>query len=427
LAKLPEQPNLEWLRKQAKRRLRVLRQSGLPAQLAHAQFDLAKDFGFTSWRDLKANVDALTVQGQLIAAAKNGEAATLAALLDAHPDLIDLRTQPYEMTLLHVGARHAGIVDLLLRRGFDPNARERGDNTYAMHWAAAAGALDSVRRLADAGGDVVGRGDDHQMDVIGWASCWDGCQDDAHRAVREFLISRGATHHIFSAMACGELDEVRRLVAADPAVLTSRQSRNENNRTPLQYAVVLNKPELVSLLLELGADPLAVDGWGLPVAAYAATPEIDRPVMERIHALTASEIVSADRGDRTMNAGAMDLMASVALDDWPAAERLVREQPRLVELSNGVLHLMAKRGDADAVAWLLRHGANPNATYAHWDSEVTPMHLAIMTNQPAVVRALLDAGADPSIKDTKHTSDALGWAEFFDRKEVVEMLKAHAG
>ena len=46
-----------------------------------------------------------------------------------------------------------------------------------MHWAAANGHLGVVRRLVDAGGDVVGRGDDHALEVIGWATCWDQCHD----------------------------------------------------------------------------------------------------------------------------------------------------------------------------------------------------------------------------------------------------------
>ena len=68
---------------------------------------------------------------------------------------------------MHLAAPHLAAVELLLKRGLDVNAREKGDNTYAMHWAGAAGRLDVVRRLADAGGDVVGHGDDHQLDVIG--------------------------------------------------------------------------------------------------------------------------------------------------------------------------------------------------------------------------------------------------------------------
>ena len=38
---------------------------------------------------------------------------------------------------------------------------------------------------------------------------------------------------------------------------------------------------MVALLIDLGADPLAVDGSGQPIALYAMTPDIDRHVMER--------------------------------------------------------------------------------------------------------------------------------------------------
>jgi hypothetical protein len=37
---------------------------------------------------------------------------------------------------------------------------------------------------------------------------------------------------------------------------------------------------------------------------------------------------------------------------------------------------------------------------------------------------LLDAGADQTIEDSKHHGDPLGWADFFGRHEIVEMLKA---
>lgn len=39
---------------------------------------------------------------------------------------------------------------------------------------------------------------------------------------------------------------------------------------------------------------------------------------------------------------------------------------------------MANRGAVDAVDCLLRHGANVDALYAHWGSEVTAMQLAIL-------------------------------------------------
>src|SRR5918998_2392876 len=87
-------------------------------------------------------------------------------------------------------------VEAILGNGVDVNARDAGDNATALHWAAAAGALDVVRALVDAGCDVHGHDDDHYLSVIGWATCW-----APHAEVAEFLVQRGARHHIFSAVA----------------------------------------------------------------------------------------------------------------------------------------------------------------------------------------------------------------------------------
>jgi ankyrin repeat protein len=295
-----------------------------------------------------------------------------------------------------------------------------------MHWAAAGGHLDVVRRLADAGGDVVGHGDDHELEVIGWATCWDGCDDAAHRAVADFLVSRGARHHIFSAIAMNLSDEVRRIVAADPSALNRRQSRNENHRTPLHFAVLKNRQEMISLLLELGADPLAVDGSGQSVAAYATAPDTDRRVMEKIRAMTSAELVSAVRGHRSPRSGPIDLVALLALGEWGTATQLLSENAGLIEPSGGVLHLMAKRNDVAAVKWLLDQGADPNGRWAHWDADVTPLHLAASRGHAEIVRLLVAAGSDPSIRDSKHDGDALGWAEHFQQPEIVEILRNHA-
>jgi ankyrin repeat protein len=426
---LPDAPDLDWLRKQAKRRLDELRSSNPSAKLADAHLALARQYGFSSWRALKAHIDSLSLDGQLFAAAKSGAVAVLTELLDRHPDKLEVRNQPYEHTLLHVAA-FAGqleVVDVLLRLGIDVNAREKGDNTYAMHWAAAAGHTDVVRRLAEAGGDVIGRGDDHELEVIGWATCWEGCDDASHHAVVQVLLEHGAHHHLFSAIALNLADEVRRIVAVQPAALNQRMSRNENNQLPLQFAVGMNRPAMVELLLQLGADPLGVDGSGQPAALYATAPNVDRPAMEAVRALTAAELDSARRGNRPPRTGAMDLLAALALQDFESAETLVRANPDLIErgqTKGGVLHMLAKRGDLAAVKWLLEHGANPNALWAHWDAEVTPLHLAILGGHAEVVRALLRAGADPAIRDSKHDGDALGWAEHFGRPKIVEMMKA---
>ena len=370
-------------------------------------------------------LDELTVDGQLFAAAEQGNADAVAALLDAHPDRIGVRKPPYAWTLLHVAAHkgHLDVVNLLLARGLDVNVRERGDNTYAMHWAAAAGHVDVVRRLIDAGGDVIGAGDDHGLEVIGWASCWEGCDDGAHRAIVDLLTRHGARHHIFSAVALDLAPEVRRIVASTPNALASRLTRSDNNQTPLHLAVRMNRPAMVALLIELGADPLAADASGVLAPSYATTPGIDRPVMEAIRRLIADEITSADRGNRRVNANAMDLAAVVSLGDWTTAARLLRDDPGLA--NRGALQLLAKRDDEPGVRWLLDHGADPNAMAAHWDATVTALHLAAWQGHEAVVRMLLAAGADPRIHDTKHDGDALGWAEHAGRTVVAGLLREH--
>src|SRR5262249_7086385 len=157
-----------------------------------------------------------------------------------------------------------------------------------------------------------------------------------------------------SAISMNDADEVRRIVAADPSALNSRQSRNENNRTALHFAVVRGRPEMVSLLVELGADPLAVDGDGMPVAAYATTAHIDRAIMEKIRAMTIDEVTSADRGHRRARSGALDLVAVLTLGDWQTAERFLRDDPRLLEPGGagfGALHMAAKRNDLAAATW----------------------------------------------------------------------------
>jgi ankyrin repeat protein len=426
---LPDSPSLEWLRKQAKRRLGELRQSDRAATLANAQYHIAKEYGFSSWRALKAHIDLVAVEGQLFNAARNGKTARLAALLDEDPTRLQVRNQPYAWTLLHAAA-HQGqlaVVDLLLERGLDANERERGDNTCAMHWAAAAGHVKVVRRLAEAGGDVIGSGDDHELEVVGWATCWDGCDDAAHRAVAEFLVRSGARHHIFSAIAMNLAEEVRRIVAADPASLNKRMSRNEDHQLPLHFAVRRKRAEMVALLLDLGADPLAVDGSGYPAAVYAADPGIDRRAMEAIRAMTSAELASAGRGHREPRVMMMDIIAALSLGDLDRAAQLWALAGR--ETGNsaaGVLHVMAKRGDTRAVRWLLDHGADPNAYWAHWDAEVTPLHLAALHGHEDIVRALLASGADPGLRDSKHDGDAMGWAEHFGQHAIVRLFEAHA-
>jgi len=56
-SKLPEHPSLEYLKKLAKNRLQELRRTDPDVKLATVLLDVAREYGFTSWRALKAQID----------------------------------------------------------------------------------------------------------------------------------------------------------------------------------------------------------------------------------------------------------------------------------------------------------------------------------------------------------------------------------
>jgi hypothetical protein len=174
---------------------------------------------------------------------------------------------------------------------------------------------------------------------------------------------------------------------------------------------------MVELLISLGADPLGVDGFGHFAATYATRANVDDAVMRAISQLSQAEIASAERGERPARGYEVDLLAALALNDVDTAARFG------TVIGPGVLHLMAKRGHADAVRWLLGRGANPDALWTHFGADVTALHLAVMGGHEETVQVLLAAGADPSIRDSVHNGDALGWARHFEQDALVELFE----
>ncbi|MCG8595000.1 MAG: ankyrin repeat domain-containing protein [Kiloniellales bacterium] len=281
---LPSRPDIDWLKKTAKQRLAELRRSDPSAKLHQAHLDLARQYGFKSWRALKAHVESLSLHGQIIAATVEGRADDLARLLAAHPARIGITGGKWNRPLLHLAAEggHLDCVGLLLGLGFDVKLRDRLDRASALHWAAQAGHLAVVERLLDAGADVEGEGDEHELGVIGWATCFQQVRHD----VAEFLIARGVEPDIFAAIALGQVARVRSLVEGDPRMISRQMSRYEHHRTPLHFAVVKNRPEMVALLLELGADPAAKDSRGC-TPLNDASPKTDKRIADRLIAAGA--------------------------------------------------------------------------------------------------------------------------------------------
>ena len=226
---------------------------------------------------------------EFIAACSTGDVDALRLLLANDQTLVraervDAQHGYRGWTGLHEAAKHGHVdaVRLLLEHGADPGARETGDNTTPLHWAAAHGHVDVVRALLDAGADVHGIGDLHEGDVIGWATLG----GPVHQHVVALLVERGARHHIFSAMALGDLDLIRRLVEDNPEALDRQRSRFEQRQTPLHFAITRKRYDMLELLIELGADLEAEDINGETPLAFAMLRD-DREAMRRLHAAGA--------------------------------------------------------------------------------------------------------------------------------------------
>jgi len=293
-SKLPERASLEYLKKLAKDRLEELRRNDPRAKLATALLAVARDHGFSSWRALKTEIEQRQSKNVALyfEACAKGDVEGLRVFLVNDPSLVRASNPEAHhrgWTGLHAAAKggHVNAVQLLLEHGADPNAREAGDNTYALHWAAAGAHLETMRALLDRGGDVHGVGDVHEVDVIGWTTVWRS-QGDIPSDLLSLLLERGARHHIFSAIAVGELDLIQTLVEQNPEALDRRMSRFEQGQTALHFSMSRNRYDILDLLIELGADLEAEDHSGQTALAVAML-RGDREAMSRLHAAGAKQ------------------------------------------------------------------------------------------------------------------------------------------
>jgi hypothetical protein len=145
-----------------------------------------------------------------------------------------------------------------------------------------------VRALLNAGGDVHGVGDVHELDVIGWATFFHAHRHEAgeNTDVVSLLVERGARHHIFSAMTLGDLDLIRKVVEQNPKALDRNMSGFEQGQTPLHFAMNRKRYDILDLLIDLGANLEAEDKNG-QTALAAAMLHGDREAMSRLHAAGA--------------------------------------------------------------------------------------------------------------------------------------------
>src|SRR5580658_5187751 len=125
---LPEKPNLEYLKKEAKTLLRTMP----GGKLADSQHALAQEYGFASWAKLKVHVESLTLTPALAltAAIRDMDAGRVRALLERHAELRARINAPLENYGDGIHALFAAVqrsdratIDALLAFGADIHQR----------------------------------------------------------------------------------------------------------------------------------------------------------------------------------------------------------------------------------------------------------------------------------------------------------------
>jgi ankyrin repeat protein len=446
---LPPRPSLENLKKQAKTILKghqsadadILQRiqehhpgfrKSRPGAIAKARFTLAdaqrtlaNEYGFRSWGELKARVEQ-EASGRKIPneeavkalrdAACRGDLERLAALLDANSSLVNERGGEGTRTALHdaAGQGQEAAVEFLLKRGANPNIRCEGDYAFPLHFACERERFAIVRLLVEHGADTIGEGDYHELGVIGWATAWDW--NAVNKEIVDYLLAHGARHNIFSAVAMGEVEAIRKLVAESRTNLDRRMDYANKRGRPVHLAVTKRQPGSLQTLLDLGADMEAVDEasfTALDVAGLLGEKELAQVLL--------------DRGAK------LRLPAAVGLGRTREMNQLLRDDPDCLKPGHrwGNLIVRAAEWPSSAsgalVASLIRAGADVNVrddpkTSVDATSGYTPLHAAAFRGNKSAAAVLLQHGARVTTREEKYHGTPAGWADYAGHRHVRDLI-----
>ncbi len=309
---------------------------------------------------------------------------------------------------------------LFLAAGMDANAAVDQEGNTALMVAASNGRTSIVDGLVRAGADV-----------------------NARNRQGVSVLMRAATQ--------GDPTIVRRLIEAK-ADLDHKDARGD---TALSFAAARGQRQNVTLLLDSGAQPEAIDR-AFVAAAQFGQPDMARLLLDRgadVKKVGAEALVRAitQGSSSTVNDNVKFLVDSVGdvsaqdVNGWSgvhlaasqgnaALMRLLLEkgaevnrvcvcQGYLAARDWTPLHMAARRGRAEIVELLLAKGADHRATNSRG---ATALHQAVEGDTPAIVRALLERGADAAAKDVEGKTPLDYATEVLDEKarsEIVQMLK----
>ena len=361
---LPPRPNLEWLRKTAKKKLGELQSREPGSKLADAQLALAREYGFPSWRALKTHVDA-QFRGTAAESAFVDE-ATVAAFLRAVGDG-DLQS---------VRAALAAAPRIVNSVGPNPFW---GGRLQMLHLAIEANRHDMFDLALEHGADV----DGDNREYTGWSPLMLAEYKQRPRMQRT-LIERGAKIGLFEALLLGDDARVEKFLQPGAKALP----KDKRGMDSLLH--LARTPFAIDRLLELGEPREARDYWNeSPVGAMAKLgaegAALVRHLQKRGFEVTAEEYAR--------------------LGDLDALSALFEKDPSFVKRDQ----VLMSTDDLKVVSWLLERGANPNARTS-FGSQAMALHGAAWSGDLARARLLVAAGADVHGRDVEHQNTPSGYA-----------------
>lgn len=231
------------------------------------------------------------------------------------------------------------------------------------------------------------------------------------------------------AISAGDAARVEALVGDEPNELSVEIDRGgelyQQKVTPLMYAALMGKPEVVKRLLGLGADPNLADSRGWTAFHFALTPfEQDLPAKREILRLLLAR--GADPWRKTKEGDTWPLILhppgrrfDKALDDEKEAELvrfLAKSGVKMAPLpwTHPESHLNPKDlGDKSPLYW-------------EQEASLPLLHWLARENRAATLRAYFDLGAPPETRD-KHGRTVLAASiTTYGHKTIRELLKAGA-
>lgn len=178
-------------------------------------------------------------------------------------------------------------------------------------------------------------------------------------------------------------------------------------------AVQLDNVGVVQGLLRRGFDPNTVNPEGVPALMLAVrVPSLKVAELLVAHPKTKVEV----RNDKDESV----LMLAALKGHLGLVQKLVEMDADVNKPGWTPLHYAASGGHVPVIAHLLEHSAyidaeSPNGT--------TPLMMAAMYGSPEAVKALIQAGADPTLKNQLGLS-ALDFAVRGNRSNSIELMQA---